>query len=77
MPVWMLNCTSPSEHGVAQYCVPAALYIAQDEWVTKGKLLNFVIVCFACVATVMHPYSLVLYFLISLLVLYVEARGQK
>lgn len=36
-PVWMLNCASPSEHGVAQYCVPAVLYVAQDEWITHGN----------------------------------------
>ncbi|KAL9988441.1 hypothetical protein ACROYT_G002886 [Oculina patagonica] len=36
-PVWMLNCTSPSEHGVAQHCVPAVLYVAQDEWVTHDS----------------------------------------
>ena len=45
-PVWMLNCASPSEHGVAQYCVPAVLYVAQDEWITHGNLLNQLSFCF-------------------------------
>lgn len=36
-PVWMLNCASPSEHGVAQYCVPAVFYVAQDEWITHDS----------------------------------------
>ena len=33
----MLNSTSPSQHGVAQFYVPAILYVAQSEWVTDGK----------------------------------------
>ncbi|PFX21196.1 hypothetical protein AWC38_SpisGene14322 [Stylophora pistillata] len=37
VPVWMLNCTSPSEHGVAQYCVPAVSYIAQDKWIVNDS----------------------------------------
>ncbi|XP_072176456.1 uncharacterized protein [Diadema setosum] len=32
LPVWMLNCTDPNEMGVAQYCIPAVMYIAQDKW---------------------------------------------
>ena len=32
----MLNCKEPGQHGVAQYCVPAVLYIAQDEWLVQG-----------------------------------------
>lgn len=42
----MLNCASPSEHGVAQYCVPAVLYVAQDEWITHGNLLDQPSFCF-------------------------------
>ncbi|XP_030852962.1 uncharacterized protein LOC105439659 [Strongylocentrotus purpuratus] len=32
LPVWMVNCTDPNKFGVAQYCIPAAMYIAQDKW---------------------------------------------
>ncbi|XP_071481714.1 uncharacterized protein [Diadema antillarum] len=32
LPVWMLNCTDPNKMGVAQYCIPAVMYIAQDRW---------------------------------------------
>ena len=46
VPVWMLNCASPTDHGVAQYCVPAVLYVAQDEWITHGNLTNQLVFCF-------------------------------
>ncbi|XP_038045613.1 uncharacterized protein LOC119720130 [Patiria miniata] len=31
-PVWMMNCAEPNELGVAQYCIPALTYVAQDKW---------------------------------------------
>ncbi|XP_064649845.1 uncharacterized protein LOC135501590 [Lineus longissimus] len=34
-PTWLLNCTEPDLYGVAQYCVPALTYIAQDKWTQK------------------------------------------
>ena len=37
LPVWMINCLEPDEYGVAQYCVPALMYIAQDEWTSPGR----------------------------------------
>ncbi|XP_041370233.1 uncharacterized protein LOC121384077 [Gigantopelta aegis] len=36
IPVWMSNCRDPDVLGVAQYCVPALTYIAQDKWTEKG-----------------------------------------
>ena len=36
LPVWMINCLEPDEYGVAQYCIPALMYIAQDEWTAPG-----------------------------------------
>ncbi|CAL1534306.1 unnamed protein product [Lymnaea stagnalis] len=30
LPVWMSNCPSPDDLGVAQYCIPAVTYIAQN-----------------------------------------------
>ena len=36
LPVWMMNSPFPDEFGVAQYCVPAVAYIAQDKWIAKG-----------------------------------------
>lgn len=39
LPVWMMNSKdNPDQYGVAQYCVPALTYIAQDKWITKGKI---------------------------------------
>ncbi|XP_078604259.1 uncharacterized protein LOC144878002 isoform X2 [Branchiostoma floridae x Branchiostoma japonicum] len=32
LPVWVSNCADPTALGVAQFCVPAVMYIAQDEW---------------------------------------------
>ncbi|XP_041480806.1 uncharacterized protein LOC121428316 [Lytechinus variegatus] len=32
LPVWMVNCPDPNQLGVAQYCIPAVMYIAQDKW---------------------------------------------
>ncbi len=37
MPVWMLNCEDPDRHGIAQYCVPAVVYVAQDTWIHRGQ----------------------------------------
>lgn len=34
----MSNCRDPDQHGVAQYCVPAVLYVAQQQWVEPGRL---------------------------------------
>ena len=39
LPVWMVNCSDPNEVGVAQYCIPAVVYVAQDKWTHKGNLL--------------------------------------
>ncbi|XP_064616189.1 uncharacterized protein LOC135480309 [Liolophura sinensis] len=36
-PVWMSNCHDPDNYGVALNCVPAVMYIAQDNWVDKGS----------------------------------------
>ncbi|XP_028394644.1 uncharacterized protein LOC114518835 isoform X2 [Dendronephthya gigantea] len=33
VPVWMCNSLNPVEHGVCQHCVPAVVYIAQDDWI--------------------------------------------
>ncbi|EDO44236.1 predicted protein [Nematostella vectensis] len=33
VPVWMANSYQPSELGVAQYCVPAVAYVAEQDWV--------------------------------------------
>ncbi|XP_013386410.1 uncharacterized protein LOC106155919 isoform X2 [Lingula anatina] len=35
VPVWMCNSSDPSTLGVAQYCVPAVTYVAQDKWITR------------------------------------------
>ncbi|XP_048245117.1 uncharacterized protein LOC124119811 isoform X1 [Haliotis rufescens] len=40
LPVWMSNTTDPDKLGVAQYCVPATIYIAQDEWVDRDGGLS-------------------------------------
>ena len=37
LPVWMCNCDQPDEYSVAQYCVPALCYIAQDQYTQKGE----------------------------------------
>ena len=46
LPVWMLNCKDPDSYGVAQYCVPALVYVAKDnQWTTDGMIVfsqNFV-----------------------------------
>lgn len=36
LPVWMTNSTEGDKLGVAQYCVPAVMYIAQQKWIAKG-----------------------------------------
>ena len=41
LPVWLLNCSEPEEYGVAQYCVPALVLVAKDEWIHKGTLSRF------------------------------------
>ncbi|XP_046547907.1 LOW QUALITY PROTEIN: uncharacterized protein LOC124257808 [Haliotis rubra] len=40
LPVWMSNTTDPDKLGVAQYCVPAVIYIAQDQWVDRDGGLS-------------------------------------
>ena len=40
LPVWMCNCEQPDDYGVAQYCVPALVYIAQDKYTHKGTKVN-------------------------------------
>ena len=37
LPVWMCNSLNAEEFGVVQHCVPALVYIAQDDWVSNGK----------------------------------------
>ncbi|XP_076090634.1 uncharacterized protein LOC143062752 isoform X2 [Mytilus galloprovincialis] len=40
LPVWMSNSTNPDQYGIAQYCVPAVMYIAQDKWINKDETIN-------------------------------------
>ncbi|XP_045188276.2 uncharacterized protein LOC123546141 isoform X3 [Mercenaria mercenaria] len=40
LPVWLSNSFDPDSHGVAQYCVPALTYIAQNRWTETEKPLN-------------------------------------
>ncbi|XP_067661023.1 uncharacterized protein [Haliotis asinina] len=40
LPVWMSNTSDPDKLGVAQYCVPAIIYIAQDQWVDRDTGLS-------------------------------------
>lgn len=37
LPVWMTNSLEGDKLGVAQYCVPAVMYIAQQKWIGKGR----------------------------------------
>ncbi|XP_033642970.1 uncharacterized protein LOC117303038 [Asterias rubens] len=37
LPVWMSNCATPDELGVAQYCIPALMYVAQDKWTLQQE----------------------------------------
>jgi hypothetical protein len=37
----MCNSLNPDKHGVAQHCVPAVVYVAQDDWVASGKCLFY------------------------------------
>lgn len=37
LPVWMVNSTDPHQPGVAQYCIPAVMYIAQDKWTNTDE----------------------------------------
>ncbi|XP_077987040.1 uncharacterized protein LOC144441359 [Glandiceps talaboti] len=43
LPVWMMNCRQPNELGIAQYCVPAVIYVAQDRWTQddEGCILSY------------------------------------
>ncbi|XP_070582003.1 titin homolog isoform X2 [Ptychodera flava] len=41
LPVWMINCCSPSDLGIAQYCVPAVMYVAQDKWTHDDDCLQY------------------------------------
>ncbi|XP_033099157.1 uncharacterized protein LOC117102836 [Anneissia japonica] len=38
-PVWMINSKDPNALGVAQYCIPAVMYIANNKWTTADKTL--------------------------------------
>ncbi|KAK3088094.1 hypothetical protein FSP39_014597 [Pinctada imbricata] len=38
LPVWMMNSKDPDQFGVAQWCVPAVTYIAQDNWIQKDDV---------------------------------------
>ncbi|XP_060555277.1 uncharacterized protein LOC132716115 isoform X2 [Ruditapes philippinarum] len=40
LPVWLSNSLEPDNLGVAQYCVPALTYIAQNKWTETDKPLN-------------------------------------
>ncbi|XP_060065807.1 uncharacterized protein LOC132546127 [Ylistrum balloti] len=41
-PLWLMNSNEdPNEYGVAQYCVPALTFIAQDRWIEKEEKLDF------------------------------------
>ncbi|XP_052093379.1 uncharacterized protein LOC127729595 isoform X5 [Mytilus californianus] len=40
LPVWMSNSMNPDQYGVAQYCVPAVMYLAQDKWINKDETIN-------------------------------------
>ncbi|KAJ8321201.1 hypothetical protein KUTeg_001243 [Tegillarca granosa] len=41
LPVWLMNSSDPDEYSVAQYCVPAVTYIAQEQWIAnEGEHLN-------------------------------------
>lgn len=37
LPVWMTNSLEGDKLGVAQYCVPAVMYIAQQKWIAKDN----------------------------------------
>ncbi|WAR30495.1 LOW QUALITY PROTEIN: hypothetical protein MAR_033037 [Mya arenaria] len=39
LPVWMSNSKEPDSMGVAQYCVPALMYIAQQNWTETDQTL--------------------------------------
>ena len=60
LPVWMSNSTSPDQYGVAQYCVPAIMYIAQDKWLNKGKYIwsKIYIHCIYKISLFMSPPTL-------------------
>jgi hypothetical protein len=36
----MCNSLNADKHGVAQHCVPAVVYVAQDDWVVNGTYLS-------------------------------------
>ncbi|KAL4218620.1 hypothetical protein ACF0H5_021210 [Mactra antiquata] len=40
LPVWLSNSSNPDSLGVAQYCVPALTFIAQNKWTETEKTLN-------------------------------------
>ena len=42
LPVWMCNSERPDLHGLAQFCVPALVYIAQEHFTHKGNAKGFV-----------------------------------
>lgn len=41
-PLWLMNSNDdPNEFGVAQYCVPALTFIAQDRWIETEERLDY------------------------------------
>ncbi|XP_033763631.1 uncharacterized protein LOC117344863 isoform X3 [Pecten maximus] len=41
-PLWLMNShEDPNEYGVAQYCVPALTFIAQDRWIETEEKLDY------------------------------------
>ena len=39
IPVWVCNSDDPDLYNIAQYCVPAVTYIAQETWTCRQKSL--------------------------------------
>jgi len=37
LPVWVCNSSDPENYSIAQYCVPAVTYIAQDVWLSTER----------------------------------------
>jgi len=37
LPVWVCNSSDPENYSIAQYCVPAVTYIAQDAWLSTER----------------------------------------
>ncbi|XP_067947584.1 uncharacterized protein, partial [Watersipora subatra] len=39
VPVWMCNSSDPAQYNIAQYCIPAVAYIAQNTWTCTEQSL--------------------------------------